>query len=187
MRGDGWAFPLSARSVASRRHPSRTVDGSWETGRRRPRCVCPGSGDEALGNGRARSACGSNATRPWREMHGTLRWGVRLGSSVGKGGAAPDARRRRWCRANAAVNGAPVHPREAQGSRHAAQSSTLRQRLRGTGMNRGSYPPCRWRGVGPRDWGGTALPPPLALEATGRPSARESRRTHGGEAVATRT
>lgn len=111
----------------------------------------PVGGDEALGNGVC-PACApiERSAAMGQETCGTLRWGTGW-SSVGEGRSAnraraqahtaPHARRRRWCRANAAINGAPDHPREVQGSRHAAQSSTLGQRLSETPRSRGSYPP----------------------------------------------
>ena len=113
----------------------RMVDGSWGTGRRRPWCGCPGSGEtKHWGMGCARPACGSNATRPWGrrrvEPYGGDPAGRQWGKVVQRGGRGSGTHRAGHATTalapcpNAAVNGAPDRPREVQGSRHAVQSST---------------------------------------------------------------
>ena len=175
MRGGGRAFPLSARSM-----------GHGGTGTRRPRsgCLvretmrwgCPACARveraAALGGRRAEPLSGDPAGRSGGKSFSE--------AGVAQAHTAPDARRRRWRRANAAVNGAPDHPGEDLGSRHAAQSSTLPLRLRGTRRSRSGYPlrpvaGCRaHRGWGVRH---SAATPVRGGRAS---SAREPRRNPGG-------
>ncbi len=139
---------------------SRSAHGRWVMGNRQtsPPVWMPWvGGDEALGEW---GVPGLRADRTQRG-HGA---GDARNPSVGSGrssvgeGSAKRARlrhtprratrRRRWCRANAAVNGAPGRPREVEGSRHAAQSSTLGQRLPETPRSRRGYPLRSVAGVG---------------------------------------